>query len=163
MATRRTLLSVMLLGLAGAALASGPRSLKAQPRTRLAVVVAKTNPLDDLSLAQLARAYLGDPVDVNGRKLIPLNRSPSNPERIGFDRAVLRMSQQEVGRYWIDRKIRGEPGAPKTIDPVDVYQRVIVKLSNSIGYVRVADVRDDVKVLRIDGRLPNDPGYAIEY
>jgi hypothetical protein len=163
MSTRRKLLSACLLALPGLALCSGPRPLNAEPRTRLAIVVAATSNIGELSSAQLTRAYLGDPVDVGGRKLIPLNRGPSSAERLGFDRAVLKMSPQEVGRYWIDRKIRGQPGAPKAIDPADLYQRVVVKLEGSVGYVRLADVREDVRVLRIDGKLPSEPGYPIEF
>ena len=66
-----------------------------------------------------------------------------------------------MARYWIDRKIRGQSGAPKAVEPVDVYARVVAKLDGAIGYVKVSDLRGDVKVLRIDGKVPTDYGYPI--
>lgn len=163
MFTRRNVLSAWAAGVAGLALGTPARRLRAEPRARLAIVVSKASSLTELSSAQLARAYQGDLVDVAGRRLIPLNRGLSTPERVGFDRAILKMSPDEVGRYWIDRRIRGQSGAPRIIDPSDVYQRVIAKLQGSVGYALLQELREDVKVLRIDGKLPNDPGYPIEY
>ena len=84
-------------------------------------------------------------------------------EREQFDRVVLGKSPDEMARYWIDRRIRGQSGAPKAVEPVDVYERVIAKLDGAIGYVHVNDIRGDVKVLRIDGKAPTDRGYPIRY
>jgi ABC-type phosphate transport system substrate-binding protein len=141
---------------------TGP-SLHAGERTPLAVIVSKSSPLSELSSAQLTRMYMGDLVDSGGRRLIPLNRSTSSGEREEFDRVVLGKSPDEMARYWIDRKIRGQSGAPKAVEPVDVYQRVIAKLDGAVGYVRVDEVRGDVKVVRIDGKAPTDRGYPIRY
>ena len=107
--------------------------------------------------------YLGEPVDSGGQRLIPFNRGPSVRERIAFDKLVLGMSEREVSRYWIDRRIRGQSGSPKAIDPVDVHQRVVVKLAGAVGYVLSTEVRDDVKVVRIDGKTPTDRGYPLEF
>jgi hypothetical protein len=135
--------------------------LRAGERTPLAVIVAKTSPLSELSSAQLTRMYMGDLVDSGGKRLIPLNRATATEEREEFDQAVLGKSPDEMARYWIDRKIRGQSGAPKAVEPVDVYERVVAKLDGAIGYVRVSDIHGDVKVLRIDGKAPTDRGYPI--
>ena len=124
-------------------------------------MVSKASPLSELSLAQIRRAYLGDAVDVSVGRLLPFNRALSTAERITFDRVVLGMSPDEVGRYWTDRKIRGQSGAPRTLEPGDIYQRVVGKLTASVGYVRLDEVLPDVKVVRVDGKLPTDPGYPI--
>jgi hypothetical protein len=139
------------------------QSLHAGERVPLAVIVSKGSPLNELSSAQLTRMYLGDMVDFSGGRLIPLNRSTGTEERQQFDRVVLGKSPDEMARYWIDRKIRGQSGAPKAVEPVDVYERVVSKLDGAIGYVRISDVRGDVKVLRIDGKGPTDPGYPVRF
>jgi len=163
MLTRRTLLSAWSATLALSSLGAMTEVVSAGERTRLVVIVAKASPLGELSLAELRRMYLGEPVDSGGHRLIPINHGPTVSERVAFDRLVLGMSKEEVARYWVDRKIRGQSGAPKAIDPVDVHQRVVAKLAGAIGYVRSTDVRDDVKVVRIDGRGPADRGYPLEF
>lgn len=134
----------------------------AGPSEPLAVVVAKHGALEALSLPDLKRLFMGESiVGPGGQKLIALNRDPKSAERVGFDRSVLGMSPEAVARYWIDRKIRGQSSAPKSIEPAVVLQRVVAKLGGAVGYVRAAEVIADVKIVRIDGRRPGDAGYPI--
>lgn len=163
MVTRRTLLSAWMAMLAVSSLGAMTRVVNADERTRLVVVVAKTSPVNELSLAELRRMYMGEPLDSGGQRLIPFNHGPSLKERIAFDKLVLGMSPQEVSRYWVDRRIRGQSGSPKAIDPADVHQRVVVKLPGAVGYVRIDELRDDVKIVRIDGKAPNDRDYPLEF
>ena len=128
----------------------------------LAVVTAKQSPLEGLSLSQLKRLYLGDAIQgPGGEKLLPLNRDPKSPERLGFDRSVLGMSPEAVARYWIDRKIRGQSGAPRAVDPGSVAERVVARLPGALVYVRAKEVGAEVKVIRVDGKKPGEPGYPV--
>jgi ABC-type phosphate transport system substrate-binding protein len=142
-------------------------AVTAQPRASLgakdalAVVVAKDFPADNLSFGDLKRLYLGNPVVAGGKTLTPLTYPKQASERAAFDRSVLGMSPDEVGRYWIDRKMRGQTGAPKTLDSADVVIKVVSKVDGAIGYVRSSAIPQTVKTLRIDGKLPNDSGYRI--
>lgn len=126
----------------------------------LAIVSAKGG-VSDLSLYQLKRVFLGDTVQAGGGELIALNRDVKGGERIGFDRTVLGMSPDTAARYWIDRRIRGQSGAPKAVEPAAVIQRVVARVPHSIGYVRLRDVSAEVQVVKIDGRRPGEPGYPI--
>jgi hypothetical protein len=161
--TMKTRIFVAMVVLVGVGASSPGHSLKASERAPLAVIVAKSSELSELSSAQLTRMFMGDFVDSGVRRLIPLNRATATEEREQFDRVVLGKSPDEMARYWIDRKIRGQSGAPKAVEPVDIYERVIAKLDGAIGYVRVSDIRGDVKVLRIDGKTPTERGYPIRY
>ena len=78
---------------------------------KLLVVVAKGSPVTNITRSDLKRAFTGDSVSAGGKPLVPFNASPGTPERTGFDKAVLGMSPDEVGRFWVDRKVRGEEGA----------------------------------------------------
>ena len=128
----------------------------------LAIVVAKNSPLNALSLYELKHLYLGDYVDGPDRKrLIPLNRAPGSPERVAFDAAALGMTPDQDTAYWIDRRIRGQSGSPRAIAPAELAQRIIAHLEGGVTYVRLDEVRGDVKVVRIDSKLPSDPGYRI--
>jgi len=137
-------------------------SVSADAGGRLAIVVAKDFPLDNLSFGDLKRLYMGDPVDARGKRLIPLALQNRSPERVQFDRTVLGMSPDAVARYWVDRRIRGESGPPKAIDSPQILLRVVDKLDGALGYVRADTVSGAVKVLRIDGKSPSDPGYRLQ-
>ena len=157
----KTKILTAMVVLVGVGASSPGHTLKASERVPLAVIVAKSSDLSELSSAQLTRMFMGELVDNGIRRLIPLNRATATEEREEFDHMVLGKSPDEMARYWIDRKIRGQSGAPKAVEPVDVYERVIAKLDGAIGYVRVSDIRGEVKVLRIDGKAPTDRGYPL--
>jgi ABC-type phosphate transport system substrate-binding protein len=161
--TMKTKIFVGMVAVAAVVTSTLGQSLHAGERIPLAVIVSKTSGLNQLSSAQLTRMYMGELVDSGGNRLIPLNRATATEERQQFDRVVLGKSPDEMARYWIDRKIRGQSGAPKAVEPVDVYERVVAKLDGAIGYVRVTDVRGDVKVVLIDGKAPTDPGYPVRF
>jgi hypothetical protein len=130
-------------------------------RLRLAVIIAKSSPLETISLQDLRNLYRGD--RLVGHQLIPFAFQAGTPERIAFDHSVLGMSPDDVARYWIDRKIRGQSGPPRAIDNPDLLMRVVAKLDGGLGYVRASDVKDYVKVLRIDSKGITDSAYPIEY
>jgi len=163
MATRTRLMAwCTLLGLA-ATIGNPGESLGAGDKLTLAVVVSKSFPVDGISFGDLKRLYMGTPVNAGGKTLIPLTYPKQSSERLAFDEAVLGMGADEVGRYWIDRKIRGQSGPPKAVDSADVIIRVVSKVDGSIGYVRTDAVNQAVKILRVDGKLPKDPGYRVSH
>lgn len=128
----------------------------------LAVIVARDSSIESLSLFQLKRIFLGDQTrNPAGRRLMPLNRGAKTSERITFDRRVLDMSPDQVARYWVDRRIRGQSGAPRAIDPTRLLQRVIARFPEAIGYAYSDQLSDEVRSIRIDGCLPDDPRYPL--
>ncbi|HET6150893.1 MAG TPA: hypothetical protein VFH68_25375 [Polyangia bacterium] len=140
----------------------GFKRAEAETAPPLAVVVAKNSPVNQLSLYELKHLYLGDHVNgPDGKRLIPLNRALGSPERVALDASVLGMSPDQETAYWIDRRIRGQSGSPRAIPQADLAQRIVGHLEGGITYVRFDEVRPDVKVLRIDSKLPTDPGYRV--
>lgn len=162
MLTRRAVLKWSLGIAAGSWSGLTTQRAGAQIIERLAVVVAKDSPLLELSQYELKKLYLGtDLTDPSGARIVPFNQAPKSPDRVAFDSRVLGMSPDQIAQYWIDRKIRGQGGSPKAIGPADLLQRVISKLPHSIAYVRADEVREDVRVIAIDGRKPSDAAYAL--
>src|SRR5688572_28302528 len=104
------------LGLLGALALSAPSPASAETVGSLAIVVARNSPLQALTFFELKKLYLGAHLsDPSGAKIVPFNHLPNSKERVAFDARVLGMTPEEAARYWIDRKIRGERGAPKAI------------------------------------------------
>lgn len=164
MKTRRSFLSACvalscLVATAGVTTPVGAGEAK----TRLAIVVSKDSPVSDISIFELKRLYLGERINASGKRLLPLNLTPASRERGAFDKTVLSMSPDAIARYWIDRKIRGDSGPPKTIEPLDLMQRVVARLDGAIGYAPVNEIRPELKVIRIDGKAPGDNGYPLEF
>lgn len=128
--------------------------------TRLVVVVAAKSPVTNVSRAALKRAFLGEPLVVNETRLTPFNAEPQTAERRGFDESLLGMAADEVGRFWIDRKVRGQGAAPRSL-PGAQLAKVVAKFPGAIGYVRVDQLTPDVKPVKIDGVAYDDPRYGI--
>lgn len=136
----------------------------AREGARLAVVVAKGSSVSELSMHDLRRLYTGEPgTTPDGKPQIPIALAAGSPDRVGFDQVVTGMPPDILARFWIDRRIRGESGSPKAVSSPELMLRLVAALAGSIGYVRATDVRGDVKLVRIDGKLPTDDGYPIVY
>ena len=127
----------------------------------LVVVVAKTSKITSLSKAELKRAFSGEPVTAGGARLVPFNLGPAAPERVHFDRAILGMSASAVGRYWVDRRIRGGSGAPRALPSGAYVVKVVAKFPGAIGYLPANQVTSAVKVIAIDGVSPTAAGYSL--
>jgi hypothetical protein len=142
----------LLLGFERAASADGKR---------LVVVVAKGSQVTNISRSDLRRCFTGEKVSPGGNTLIPFNASPNTPERVGFDEAVLGMSPDEVGRFWIDRKVRGESSAPRSLPSSAHVAKVAAKFPNAIGYLPEDALTSDIQAVAVDGVPYTDAHYNI--
>jgi hypothetical protein len=162
---RRRLPLLLFVSLIGATLlALAPRPSHAGNEVALAIIVAPDSKLKNLSFGDLRHVFQSERItDPDGNKLIPLNHPPKTVDRVGFDSVVLGMDAETVGRFWIDRKIRGGSGPPRTVESLSTLRRVVEKLPGAIGYIRPAQLSNEVRAIRIDGKLPEDPGYPVRY
>jgi len=150
--------------MASALLALAPSSVRAGNDVALAIIVAPGSKLTSISVADLRRVFESERLtDPEGNRLIALNHPPKTPDRVGFDQAILGRDADEVGRFWIDRKIRGGSGPPRTVESLATLRRVVEKLPGAIGYIRPAQLSGEVRAIRVDGKLPEDPGYPVRY
>lgn len=162
----RAALIKVVLGIFGCTLCvpgvGGFPPASAESTMPIAIVVAKSSPLTNLSLYQLKHLYLGELLtDPDGKRLIPLNQPVQSYDRSAFDANVLGMSPDQQASYWIDRRIRGLSGSPRTVDSGDLAQRIVARLDGAVAYLPISAVRPDVKVVRVEGKLPGDPGYRL--
>ena len=128
---------------------------------KLVVVVARGSSLTNISRDDLKRCFLGEHVSVGGKPLVPFNASPGSAERAGFDQAVLGMSPDDVGRFWVDRKVRGQSGAPRSLpSPVHI-AKVAAKFPGAIGYLTVDRLTADIQAVAVDGVAYSDARYRI--
>jgi len=154
-------LAASLVLIVASAVGVSSTSLGARGGTPVAIVVSPGLPLSDLSFGDLKRLYKGTAIVAGGKRLIPLTYPKGSEERHRFDEAVLRMTPEQVSLYWIDRKIRGQSGAPKAVDSPTVVIKVVSSVDGAVGFVDYGHVKPGVKVLTIDGKKPSDPGYPV--
>lgn len=154
------LVATLLVGL----LAFAPRPVRAGNDVSLAIIVSPKSKLANISLADLRRVFQSERLtDPDGNRLIALNHPPKTVDRMGFDQVVMGFDADAVGRFWIDRKIRGGSGPPRTVESLATLRRVVEKLPGAIGYIRPGQLSSEVRAIRVDGKLPEDAGYPLHY
>jgi ABC-type phosphate transport system substrate-binding protein len=119
----------------------------------IAVIVNKANPVGPMSQENLRPIYLmTKTVWSNGTAVEPFNLPDGTPMRTAFDSAVLGMNPDEVARYWIDRRIRGDARPPRKVPSPGTVLSLVAKDEGAIGYVPLAEVNASVKVVaRVEG------------
>lgn len=71
------------------------------------------------------------------------------------------MSRDQESKYWIDRRIRGQSGAPRSAPNADTLLKVAAKFPKAITYVPASAVRAGVRLLQVEGKLPYEAGYSL--
>jgi hypothetical protein len=118
----------------------------------IAVIAHPQVPVDELSLAELRRVFLGQRPVWSSELMITLLTPPrGSPEREVLLHTIYQQRDEtQYQQYWINRLFAdGAPTVPKgTGSP---------EMSASL----VREIPQGVKVLRIDGKLPGDSGYPL--
>ena len=123
------------------------------------VLVNQANPVDDLSLRQLARIYAGEVTEwPNGESIVPINRPIHSEIRRRFYQIVLHAPP--TTRFF-------QTGSPIPFETVRVdsetaIPRFVARDRGAIAYCFQPCGVDAVKVLKIDGRMPQENGYALK-
>ena len=166
--TTRIVFALSLVAAAAACLAPqrATRAARAQPSNEIAVIVNKSNPVDDLPLSELREYFLAERGHWpnGGGKVRVVMLEQGLPARDAALRLIYNMSEKAYVSYFLGKKFRGEtPDEPRRqSSPADVIKFVSF-VSGAIGYVRPEEVDASVKVLRVDGLAPGDPGYKLKF
>jgi ABC-type phosphate transport system substrate-binding protein len=141
-----------------------PGSVRAQDSEPLAIVVNRSNPLSEISLAELRRLYRGQRSRwSNGRRVTLVMRDPGTPEREAILQTLYGLDEDEYRRGFMQAVFAGEANdAPKILASTNGVLRFVFNVPGAIGYVRASEVDGSVKMLRVDGRLPGEAGYRLE-
>jgi len=129
----------------------------------LAIVVNRNNPTNDISLPQLRSMFFGERRWWSSKRRITLAAMRrSTPEWQTVQRVIYKMNRRELDHYYLYQSFIGEGSTPPATmqAPADV-KRFVVSRPGALGYLRVSDVDDSVKVIRVNGLLPGDDGYPL--
>jgi phosphate transport system substrate-binding protein len=130
----------------------------------LVVVVNKSNPIENLTKAQLKRLVLGEQAAWStGKKVSVVLRSPGQPERDGVLRSVCGMSEDDFNQHLLHANFNGDTGgAPKALSSGIAVRQIVMSIPGAIGFIRLTDVNESVKVVTVDGVAAGQPGYRVK-
>jgi ABC-type phosphate transport system substrate-binding protein len=129
----------------------------------LAIVVNHSNPVQDVSSAELRTIFLGNRSHwADGKRITLVMREPGDSERKVIIREVCGMTEDQLKTHFIRGLYTGEIlSSPKVLaTPIGV-RKFLFNVPGAIGYLRVRDVDSSVKIVRVDHLLPGDKGYKL--
>jgi ABC-type phosphate transport system substrate-binding protein len=134
-----------------------------KPSQSLAIVVNRSNPIDNLSFNELRKIFRGERSHwPNGHRIALLMLNYGQPERETVLRLVYRMDEDGYQDHVLRGMFRGDVFvAPKTLASPEILRKFVFNAPGAIGYLRASDVDDSVKVVRIDGLLPEEEDYRL--
>ena len=129
----------------------------------LAIVVHPGVDVENLSMEQLRRIFLADQQFWPDKSRITLLvKAPGAVERELVLDQIYQMSEPQFRQYWIAKIFRAEVASgPKIVVSSNMALELVTVIPGSITFMSASAVNDNVKVLKIDGALPNEPGYPL--
>lgn len=127
----------------------------------LAVVTAAGSKLADVPLADLMKFCKGaQKAWPDGRNFTLVIKDPNSAEMHVAVSKLLGATTGEV-KAAIEKLNEGR-AAVKIVDSDDELLRTVEGTPGAVGIVDVYSINSSVKVLRVDGKLPFDPGYVFK-
>jgi len=152
---------VVVLSSAGVA---APQDVSVVTGTSVAVIVNSDNAVDKLSMAELQQIVLGEKRSWNAKTPIMLMmRNDQSHERTIILRKICRMTEGEYHQYWTGKIFRGEATSePVVVPSIGTALDFVSSVKGGISFVEATSPRPGIKILRIDGHLPTEPGYPLQ-
>jgi hypothetical protein len=131
--------------------------------TDFAVVASPDVPLNNISLADLRKLFLGDrQFWTSNLRVALVMRAPVARERAMVVWTICKMSESQFGQYWIGKVMRADcTTSPRQFGSNQAAMDMVRTMPGAIAIVNAAQVQNGLKVLTVEGKLPNQPGYKL--
>jgi hypothetical protein len=151
---------LLLLGLAVTAAFAAPDALAADD---IAFVVRPDLAVDNLPIAELRRIMLGERQFWSSNlKVLLMMPAPGTRAREVVLKTIYQMSEAQFRQYWIAKVFRAEASAaPKIVYSNEMAAELLVSVPGGLTVVDSGQIPRRLKVLKINGLLPGQPGYPI--
>jgi len=129
----------------------------------VAVAVHRDVPVDSLTMAELRRIVLGDREFWPGSiRVTLLIRAPVSHERDVVLQTVCQMTEAQFRQHWIAKVFRADTAvAPKMVYSPEMSVDSVNRIPGGITFIDAAGASRSLKLLKIDGKLPGEPGYPL--
>jgi len=149
-----SLVCCILIGImyTGAALADG-----------FAVIINKTNNTDNVSFSDLVKYFSAQKrFWPNQKKVTILLPGAGSEEKELLLKKVYNLSEEDLKKEWVGKVYKGEiTSPPKTVSSSAAVIKAVMEDEGGMGVVKTGNVSDNVKVLKIDGKSPAEPGFPL--
>jgi len=129
----------------------------------VAVVVNSSVPVGEISFTELRRVFLGErQFWSSSLRISLLLHAPVARERDVLLKTVYEMSEAQLRQHWIGKVFRAEvPSAPQMFFSDEEITQALAAIPGYIAAVDATRLPRGLKVLKVDGRLPGEPGYRL--
>lgn len=129
----------------------------------VAVVVNPSTPVTEMSLAEVRKVFLGDRQYWNSNMpVVLLVRAPVAREREVVLRTIYQMGESQFKQYWVAKIFRSEVvSAPKIVYSEDMTKELLSAIPGGIAFLAAKDVGPGLRIVKVDGKLPGEPGYPL--
>lgn len=144
-------------------LAAATTTSGASDEGEVAVIVNPDNPVDSITSVELRKIFAGEKRSwTSSLPVFLLVRAPQSHEREVLLTRILKMTESEYKQYWVKKVYSGEvQREPLTLLSNGMQLEAVRAEKGGIALVDLQDVRQGVKVVKIDGRLPGTDGYPL--
>jgi len=126
-----------------------------------ALVVPPGSKMVDVPLADLVKFCSGkSKAWTDGRNFTIVMHNPESPEMHGVVQKLFGTSPDEVKA--LVAKLNEGRMVVKIVDSDEDLMRTVGATPGAVGVIDVYAINSSVKVLRLDGKLPFDPGYSLK-
>lgn len=129
----------------------------------IAVIVNKENSTDEISFKDLIKIFKQEKKYwKNGKKIYLIMQEAGSHEKRIVLKKIYRMNGIELKKLWLTKIFREEISSfPKTLGSNQAVRQFVSQVPNAVGFIDIAFVNKNLKVLRIAGKLPGEKGYVL--
>jgi ABC-type phosphate transport system substrate-binding protein len=129
----------------------------------VAVIVNPDNPVTSISMADLHRIFGGDKQSWGGFPAVPFVRAAKAHERDVLLSVVMKMTEAQFQDYWVKKVYSGSVAhEPLALMSNGMQLEAIRSQKGGIALISLQDVKDGVKVIKVDGVVPGSSGYPLK-
>jgi ABC-type phosphate transport system substrate-binding protein len=127
----------------------------------LAFIVNKANPVDNLSFQDLRKLFLSERTRwPNGKSVTLVMQDEGQADREVLLHDLYHMTEVDYHRQVLQAEFTGSLQTdPKLLSTPQGVVKFVSFVPGAVGYVTAGEVSESVKVVKVDGRLPGQPGY----
>lgn len=135
------------------------------PPDSLAIIVNRSNPVENLSFDELRQYFLGERTRwPNGRRVSIVMRAPEEPERAAVLRIIYEKDEADFHTHILHLKFLGKISEePRPLGTASRVNNFVFLQPGAISYVRASEVSPSVKVISVDGLMPGSAGYKLKF
>jgi ABC-type phosphate transport system substrate-binding protein len=132
----------------------------------IVVIVNNANPIDNLTIGELKKLFLGDRSRWDtGKAVAPVMLAPGAPERAAFLKIVCGMNDADLGKYFLQAAFTGKSVTPpKEVGSAAAIRSFVAGSPGAIGFLKSSDLPagdTTVKAVKVD-TTASDPAYKIK-